>query len=74
MTCARNIDTPIEINMKLQSDERGAISNKKCYQHFIGNLIYLIATRLDIMYLVNTLSQFMQNPTKLHVTVYKILR
>ena len=36
------------------------------YRQLIGSLIYLVNTRLDICYAVNTLSQFMVAPRRAH--------
>ena len=37
-----------------------------CYRRFLGKLIYLTITRLDIVYAVSVLSQFMQEPRRVH--------
>ena len=36
------------------------------YQRFLGKLIYLTVTRPDIVYAVSVLSQFMQEPRRVH--------
>ena len=36
------------------------------YRTYVGNLNFLCNTRPDISFAVQTLSQFMQNPTSLH--------
>ena len=36
------------------------------YQQLIGSLVYLVNTRPDICYFVNTLSQFMVEPKRAH--------
>lgn len=58
MIGARNMDTPIKINLKLQISEGEQVSNKANYQYLIEKLIYLTTTRPDITYSVNKLSQF----------------
>jgi len=40
--------------------------NPTLYQHLIGSLMYLVNTRPDICYTVNTLGQFMVEPKRAH--------
>ena len=58
------VDTPIEFNAKL-----GNPVDKEKYQGLVRKLIYLSRTRLDIFYVVSTISQFMQTPYKEHTEV-----
>ena len=45
------------------------------YRQLIGSLMYLVNTRLDINFAVNSLSQFMVDPRRVHWTAAKhILR
>nr|XP_016479842.1 PREDICTED: uncharacterized protein LOC107801087 [Nicotiana tabacum] len=81
LTAAKPSTTPIDINTKLttkQYDEH--ISNdgrifedptvdQTAYQRLIGKLLYLTVTRLDIIYGVQTLSQFLQQLKKSHMEV-----
>lgn len=52
---------------KFNTSRSESITNKTSYQRLIGKLIYLIATKPDITFTVNKLSQFMQSPTMAHV-------
>ena len=36
------------------------------YKSIVGNLMYLTATRLDIMHVVSLISRFMENPKEAH--------
>lgn len=47
-TGAKDVVTPIEINLKLQSNEGETIVDKTNYQRLIGKLIYLTTARPDI--------------------------
>jgi len=50
-------------------------ANQGVYQRLIERLIYLSHTRPDISYAVNTLSQFMHSPSKIHLkAAYRVLR
>ncbi|XP_074267354.1 secreted RxLR effector protein 161-like [Silene latifolia] len=41
------------------------------YRGIVGCLLYLTASRLDLMFSVSLLSRFMQNPSQLHYTAAK---
>lgn len=67
--------TPLEVNMKLTVQEYDKLIEKKedhiladrnQYQRLMGKLLYLTLTRSDIAYVVQTLSQFLQQPKKSH--------
>jgi len=36
------------------------------YKQIVGSLMYLIATQLDVMFVVSLLSRYMENPIDLH--------
>ncbi|XP_038875145.1 secreted RxLR effector protein 161-like [Benincasa hispida] len=67
--------TPVKPNLKLTKDHEGKKVNSTLYKQKVGSLMYLIATRLDIMYVVSLISRFMESPTELHLFAAKrILR
>jgi len=69
------VDTPIQQNHKLFQCLNSANIDKGRYQRLVGKLINLSHTRLDIIYAVIVVSQFMHNPRKLHMDVVeRILR
>ena len=49
MDGAKEIDTPMETNGNLDKDENGTDVEVKRYKGMIGSLIYLTASRPDIM-------------------------
>ncbi|GKA86459.1 retrovirus-related pol polyprotein from transposon TNT 1-94 [Tanacetum coccineum] len=49
------------------------LPDPKVYRRFIGKLIYLTITKPDICYTMQLLSQFMQNPTSVHMQAVKHL-
>ncbi|XP_070003571.1 secreted RxLR effector protein 161-like [Nicotiana sylvestris] len=68
--------TPLELNQKLTSLEydkgigskvSDPLIDATCYQKLIGKLLCLTATKPDISYAVQILSQFMQTPTRSHM-------
>ena len=67
--------TPVEPNLKLTKDHEGKKVNSTLYKQMVGSLMYLTATRPDIMYAVSLISRFMESPTKFHLIAAKrILR
>ena len=63
--------TPLVSNEKLIKDDGVEKIDVFVYKSLIGFLLYLNATRPDIMYVASLLSRFMQSPSKLHFTVAK---
>ncbi|RVW59858.1 Retrovirus-related Pol polyprotein from transposon RE1 [Vitis vinifera] len=68
-------ETPMDTTVKLEESDGSAPVDKGRYQRLVGKLIYLSHTRPDIGFSVSVVSQFMNNPTKKHMTaVIRILR
>lgn len=63
----RPLRLPIDSSIKLTPNLGEPIANPAEYQRLIGRLIYLTITRPDISYSVHLLSQFMQQPTNVHM-------
>lgn len=60
------IDTPIVVKAKLLKEESSPHVYATMYRSFIGSLMYLIDTRLDIMFVVIKLVQFIYSPHHVH--------
>ena len=58
---------PIVPSFKLSEDGKGARIDATLYKQLIGSLMYITATRPDLMYVVCLLSKYMANPTDLHM-------
>lgn len=73
----KSMAAPMEANLK-KLHEVAACSDlvdPTMYRQLIGSLMYLVNTRPDICYVVNTLSQFMSEPRQIHFVAAKhILR
>ena len=69
------VHNPIVPGLKMVRDENGVKVDGTMYKQIVGSLMYLIATRPDIVYSVNLISRFMEHPTQLHLVAAKrILR
>jgi hypothetical protein len=67
--------TPIIKNPKKLSASDSKLVDPTLYRKLIGSLMYLVNTRLDILFAVNTLSQFMVEPRQVHwITTKHVLR
>ncbi|CAL1371644.1 unnamed protein product [Linum trigynum] len=69
------VKTPMEVNLKLQKGSGDRLKDGSQYRSIVGSLIYLSATRPDISYAVQVVSQFMTEPCVDHLAaVHRILR
>jgi hypothetical protein len=75
MEKCKPIKTPMPTNGHLNLDEGGNLVDQTLYRSMIGSLLYLTASRLDIMFSVCMCARFQSNPKKAHLRVVKrILR
>ncbi|XP_024965760.1 uncharacterized protein LOC112505958 [Cynara cardunculus var. scolymus] len=67
--------TPMEFGLKLSKEENGKEVDSTVYRSFVGCLMYLTASRPDIMLPVTLVSRFMEHPKKQHLeAARRILR
>jgi hypothetical protein len=62
--------TPMDPSIKLDSEASEILSqnNHELYRKIVGKLMFAaIATRIDIAYSVNRLSQYLSEPRKVHL-------
>ncbi|RVW15678.1 Retrovirus-related Pol polyprotein from transposon RE1 [Vitis vinifera] len=72
---AKTMKTPMSSSIKLDMDEKGKPANSTMYRGMIGSLLYLTASRPDIMYCVCLCARFQSCPKESHLSVVKrILR
>ncbi|GJZ24723.1 putative ribonuclease H-like domain-containing protein, partial [Tanacetum coccineum] len=67
----RTATTPIESNKPLVKDEDGEDVDVHVYRSMIGSLMYLTASRLDIMFDVCTCARFQVTPKASHLNAVK---
>ncbi|KAI3776530.1 hypothetical protein L1987_46316 [Smallanthus sonchifolius] len=63
--------TPIPVNHSLHPDKDGKDVDCKLYRGVIGSLMYLTASRPDIMFAVSLCSRFQSQPKESHLIVVK---
>ena len=75
MEDAKSIDTPMATNGNLEKDTNGKDVDVKKYRGMIGSLLYLTASRPDIMFSVCMCARYQSAPKESHLKVVKrILR
>ena len=60
------VKNPIEPSLKLHKDLDGQKIDNTYYKQMVGSLMYLTATRPDVMCAVSLLSRYIELPTNLH--------
>jgi hypothetical protein len=65
MDC-KSMATPMLKNLKLLSDSSSDLVDPTMYKQLIGSLMYLVNTRPNICFAMNTLSQYMVEPRHVH--------
>eukprot|EP00253_Pinus_taeda_P031084 PITA_31084 len=58
--------TPIAVGLKLTKEDSSNDLDPKLYKSIVGSLMYLTATRPDIMHAVSLISRFMERPKETH--------
>jgi hypothetical protein len=71
MKNGKPIKTPMETNGHLNLDTGGKSVDQKVYQSMIGSLLYLCASRPDIMLSVCMCARFQADPKEVHLRVVK---
>ncbi|KAL0374896.1 UNVERIFIED_CONTAM: Retrovirus-related Pol polyprotein from transposon RE2 [Sesamum radiatum] len=71
----RQVTTPLVTGEKYKKEDGSEKVDGSIYRSLIGSLLYLTATRPDIMFATSLLSRFMQSPSQVHYGAAKrILR
>uniref|UniRef100_A0ACD5YK95 Uncharacterized protein n=1 Tax=Avena sativa TaxID=4498 RepID=A0ACD5YK95_AVESA len=71
----RTVETPMELNVKLQPTDGDPLSDPMRYHHLVGSLVYLVVIRPNISYPVHILSQFVSAPSTVHYShLLRVLR
>jgi len=68
---SKHTSTPMTTSTKLDQDLNGKPVNDKTYRGMIGSLLYLTASRLDIMFSVCLCARFQSSPKESHLVAVK---
>ena len=68
---AKTMKTPMSSSIKLDKDEKGKSIDSTMYRGMIGSLLYLTASRPDIMNSVCLCARFQSCPKESHLSVVK---
>ncbi|TXG57777.1 hypothetical protein EZV62_015606 [Acer yangbiense] len=71
MESCNPVATPLAVNEKLSKADGDAKANVTQFRSLVGSLLYLTATRPDIMFSASLLSRFMHLPSLTHFGVCK---
>jgi hypothetical protein len=75
MVNCKPVSTPMILGQKLMKEDEAPKTDGKSYRSLVGSLLYLTATRPDILFVVNYLSRYMQDPSQIHfMAVKRVLR
>lgn len=66
MENANSVSTPCVTGLKLSKKGEGKLVDPTIYRSLVGNLMYLTATRPDLMFVVSMISRFMEKPHSEH--------
>lgn len=67
----RPVDNHVVPSYKLCKKGNGTEVDATTYKQIVGSLMYLTATRPDLMYVVCLISRYMEKPIDIHLQVAK---
>ena len=67
MESCKPLSTPLSTSCKLDKDEEGTNVDQKLYRGIIGSLLYLTASRPDILFSVCMCARFQSDPKESHM-------
>ena len=73
MEDSKPIVTPMVTSYKLSKDDESLEVDHTMFRSMIGSLLYMIATRPDVMQVVGLVARFQLSPKHTHVTVVKMI-
>ena len=71
LTSCSAMKTPIAPALTLDKDSNGKYANVTLYRGMIGSLLYLTASRPNIMYTICLCAQYQDDPKESHLIVVK---
>ena len=71
MDNSKPYSTPMSTSTKLDKDKRGKCVDSKLYRSMIGSLLYIIASKPDIMFSVCLCARYQSCPKESHLLAVK---
>ena len=71
MDGAKSSKTPMSTTTKLNKDVNDKPVDEKCFRGMIGSLLYLTASRPDIMFAICLCAHFQSSPRESHLNAIK---
>nr|GFA22665.1 retrovirus-related Pol polyprotein from transposon TNT 1-94 [Tanacetum cinerariifolium] len=71
MDSCDSIDTPMVDQLKLDEDPSGIPVDQTCFRTMVGSLMYLTASRPDLVFAVCMCARYQAKPTKKHLEALK---
>ena len=68
---SNSMGSPIVPGFKMSKDENGVFVNETYYKQLVGSLMYLTATRPDMMFVTCLISRYMAKPMEIHLQAAK---
>ena len=71
MENSKGASTPMSSSTKMDKDEKGKCVDQRLYRSMIGSLLYLTASRPDILFSICICSRFQSCPKESHLVAIK---
>ena len=71
MDTCKAVSTPFTLNLKLLKNDGDRLSTPTSFRSLVGSLLYLTASRPDLMFPASMLSRYMTSPSEVHFGVAK---
>nr|GEU92269.1 retrovirus-related Pol polyprotein from transposon TNT 1-94 [Tanacetum cinerariifolium] len=71
MDSCDSVDTPMVDRLKLDEDLSGIPVDQTCFRSMVGSLMYLTASRPDLVFVVCMCARYQAKPTKKHLEALK---
>jgi histone deacetylase 1/2 len=71
MSGAKSTTTPLCMTTPLKLNDGSTPADSKMFRSMVGALQYITLTRPDLSFAINKLSQFMHQPTQVHLQQLK---
>ncbi|CAL8085699.1 unnamed protein product [Prunus armeniaca] len=67
----KSVSIPLVATEKLSKEDGSGAANEEKYRKLVGSLLYLTATRPDVMYAASLLARYMHGPSNKHYGIAK---